>query len=419
MAGQRYLLLFLCLFMLGLQSAYAAVEVYGARYWESAEKARLVLDVAAPVKYQVERANNDILVSIKDAVLLAPLPSVAGHSKILRNVEALSRSEKHVAIRLETTGSAAVKTFTLRPAGPYGYRLVLDVIPDAGARQDAAITKEKVASDAADPDLTGVVPPANEHTWLIAIDPGHGGTDPGAVGPDGAYEKNVTLAIARDLAKRISRTPGMKAMLTRNGDYFVPLWERTKRARQAGADLFISIHADASPSGYASGASVYTLSLKGASDQAAAMLANKENQADLVGGVKLADKDNVLASVLLDLSQTATMSASQLLASDVLHQLSDIGRLHRTHFGQAGFVVLKSPDIPSILVETGFITHRDEERRLTSSSYQHKIADAIFRGIGEYIARYEGVKPNTVHADARTGEKELARVEAREGKTAR
>lgn len=226
--------------------------------------------------------------------------------------------------------------------------------------------------------------PVKNQPVIIAVDAGHGGKDPGAIGGSGAREKDVTLSIARELARRIDREPGMKAVLIRDGDYFLTLRQRIQKARKHQADLFVSVHADAFEDTGSKGSSVYVLSQRGATDEAARWLAARENSADLAGGVKLHDKDEVLAQVLLDLSQTATIDASFLLADRVLGELGRLGPLHKESVQQAGFLVLKSPDIPSILVETAFITNPSEERRLKDSAHQRRIASAIFSGLHAY-----------------------------------
>jgi N-acetylmuramoyl-L-alanine amidase len=228
---------------------------------------------------------------------------------------------------------------------------------------------------------------------VIAVDAGHGGEDPGATGRDGTHEKNITLAVARVLAARINAERGMRAVLIRDGDYFVPLRERIHRARLAQADLFVSVHADAVRDPGVSGASVYVLSAHGATNEAARWLADRENAADLVGGVSLDDKDNVLASVLLDLSQSAAMSASMVAAEKVLNELNSVGDVRKSHVQQAGFVVLKSPDIPSLLVETAYITNPGEERRLRDEKYQARLAEAILAGLRSYF--HENPPPGT------------------------
>jgi N-acetylmuramoyl-L-alanine amidase len=227
---------------------------------------------------------------------------------------------------------------------------------------------------------------SGQRKLVVAIDAGHGGKDPGALGPSGVREKAVTLAVARELARQIDADPGMRAVLIRDGDRFVPLKERYMKARSAQADLFISIHADASPNNTASGASVYVLSTRGASSQAARWLADQENAADLVGGVSLDHKDHNLAAVLLDLSQSATMRASDDIANQVLGSLKNVGKAHKPSIERANFVVLRSPDVPSMLIETGFITNPSEEQRLNDPGYRTRLATAITEGVRRYFS---------------------------------
>ncbi|MCX7058946.1 MAG: N-acetylmuramoyl-L-alanine amidase [Proteobacteria bacterium] len=245
--------------------------------------------------------------------------------------------------------------------------------------------------------VTAPAPPSRQlpaaRDLVIAVDAGHGGEDPGATGRDGTHEKSVTLAVARVLAARINAERGMRAVLTRDGDYFVPLRERIHRARVAQADLFVSVHADAVRDPSVAGSSVYVLSARGATSEAAKWLADRENAADLVGGVSLDNKDNVLASVLLDLSQSAAMSSSMVAAEKVLIELNQVGEVRKARVQQAGFVVLKSPDIPSLLIETAYITNPDEERRLRDEKYQSRLADAILAGVLSYF--HENPPPGT------------------------
>ena len=242
---------------------------------------------------------------------------------------------------------------------------------------------------------------SSQRKIVVAIDAGHGGKDPGAHGPSGVREKNVTLAVARELAKQINADPGMRAVLIRDGDVFVPLKSRYMKARSAQADLFISIHADASPNDTATGASVFVLSTRGATSQAARWLADQENAADLVGGVSLDEKDPGLAAVLFDLSQSATMRASDDLANSVLSSLKNVGKAHKQGIERANFVVLRSPDVPSMLVETGFITNPGEEQRLNDSDYRGRLAAAITGGVRKYFT--EQAPPGTWYAARRGG----------------
>ncbi|PJK02769.1 N-acetylmuramoyl-L-alanine amidase [Lysobacteraceae bacterium NML71-0210] len=233
---------------------------------------------------------------------------------------------------------------------------------------------------------------------IVAIDAGHGGQDPGAIGPGGTREKDITLAIARELARQVDATPGLKAYLTRNADFFIPLAERYQRARRANADVFISIHADAAENRNARGSSVYVLSTRGATSQAARWLADRENAADLVGGVRLQGKEGTLASVLLDLSQSATQRASERMANEVLEGLKRLGKTHKQQIERANFVVLRSPDVPSMLVETAFISNPEEEARLKSASFQRQLARAVLDGIHTHFTR---MPPPGTHYAAR------------------
>jgi N-acetylmuramoyl-L-alanine amidase len=318
---------------------------------------------------------------------------------------------------------SAVKpyVFPLAPAGAYRHRLVLDLYPEKprdpllalvqpgpdpiGEIANAPVLESApgaapaaVATEPMVPDLPVVKPsparpadkaraPKVDRLVTVAIDAGHGGEDPGARGRRGTLEKDVTLAIARRLKERIDREPGMRAVLTRDGDYFIGLAQRVQKARRVQADLFVSVHADAFVQPHARGSSVFALSERGATSAAARWLAKRENESDLIGGVNLDVKDPVLARTLLDLSQTATINDSLKLGKAVLGELGDINHLHKASVEQAGFAVLKAPDIPSILVETAFISNPEEEKRLKDAAYQDKMADAILSGIRSYLAK--------------------------------
>ena len=297
------------------------------------------------------------------------------------------------------------QVFTLKPYAGYGHRLVLDLYPPEPADPLLALIEkrtpaEAAAGDAATPQRGGrrssvsrepvrrPTRPSVARLITVALDPGHGGEDPGAVGRRGSFEKNVTLSIARRLKAKIDSEPGMRAVLTRDGDYFVPLYQRVRKARRVRADLFVSIHADAFIRPDAHGSSVFVLSERGASSAAARWLAKKENDADLVGGVNLANHDGHLARTLIDLSQTAAINDSMKVGAAVLAEIGGINALHKARVEQAGFAVLKAPDIPSILVETAFISNPDEERRLNDRAYQDEMADAILRGIRRHFDQY-------------------------------
>jgi len=276
---------------------------------------------------------------------------------------------------------ATPRSFTVGPQGGYGDRLVVDLEGGPGA---AAASRGSTASST--PKVVKSAQTTDGRNIIVAIDAGHGGPDTGAIGRRGTYEKNVVLAIALRLKQIIDQEPGMSSVLTRDGDYFIPLRERIIRARRQQADMFVSVHADAYHDRSVAGSSVYVLSPRGATDEATRWLAERENAADLVGGVSLDDKDSVLASVLLDLSQGASMSASVDAAEKVLHELDRVGAVRRRAVQHAGFVVLKSPDIPSMLVETAFISNPGEESKLSDPSHQRNLATAILAGVRAYFS---------------------------------
>jgi len=271
---------------------------------------------------------------------------------------------------LDLKKQARAKSFLLAPNKHYGHRLVVDVYDE---KQEQAVKVEKAPA------------PGEYRDVVVAIDAGHGGEDPGAIGPRGTHEKKVVLQIARKLADAVNRELGMRAVLTRSGDYYLPLRKRIELARRHKADLFISIHADAFTNRRVSGASVYVLSNRGASSEHARWLAERENASDLIGGVSLDDKDSLLASVLLDLSQTASLEASINVAEQVLAGLKKVGKVHKPGVESAGFAVLKSPDIPSLLVEAAFISNPQEEKHLNSPAYQRTLASAVAAGVKRYF----------------------------------
>jgi N-acetylmuramoyl-L-alanine amidase len=286
---------------------------------------------------------------------------------------------------MDLTAPAAPHSF-IAPQAEFGQRIVLDLVPGKAVTPTA-------------PPVVKSTPLTNGRDIVVAIDAGHGGTDPGAIGVNQTHEKDVTLAIARRLQQIINAEPGMRAVLTRDADHFMALRARIQRAREQQADMFVSVHADAYRDRSRIGSSVYVLSARGASDEAARWLAERENAADLVGGVSLEDKDAVLASVLLDLSQSASMSASLDAAEKVLHELYSVGNIKRPSVQQAGFLVLKSPDIPSMLVETAFISNPDDEARLNDPLHQQRLAEAIHAGVRTYF--YGNPPPGTRIAQLR------------------
>jgi N-acetylmuramoyl-L-alanine amidase len=267
----------------------------------------------------------------------------------------------------------------LQPLGEYGHRLVLDLYPQQELDALALLALGKPVSEPA------AAVPQYARLITVAIDAGHGGEDPGAIGASGTHEKDVTLAVARKLKQKLDAVENMRGVLIRDGDYFIPLAKRVNRARAVKADLFVSIHADAFIRPQARGSSVFALSENGASSVAARWLAKKENEADLVGGVNIDVKDPFLKRTLLDLSQTATINDSLKLGRSVLKEIGGVNTLHKPHVEQAGFAVLKAPDIPSILIETAFISNPEEEKRLKDDAYQEKLVNAIVTGIRDYF----------------------------------
>lgn len=267
-------------------------------------------------------------------------------------------------------------------------RLVVELFRADANEVGAALTSAGTASSAAQASILPAVtqPTSGSRELIIAIDAGHGGRDPGAIGGGGTYEKTVTMKVARKLAEEINRHPGMRAVLIRDGDVFIPLADRYRKAREAQADLFISVHADAAENRRASGASVFVLSTRGASSEAARFLASRENNSDLVGGVTLDDKDRNLAAVLLDLSQSATLRVSDEAANHVLDELRSVGKTHKPQVERANFWVLRSPDVPSMLVETGFITNAEDERKLNDPNFRRRVAEVVARGVGDYFS---------------------------------
>ena len=347
-----------------------AAEVTDVKLVAAGEGARLELGLSGGVTSQVFALEHPtrIVVDLKPATLARHLRLPPGTGPV-KAVRAGPRDAGTLRLVLDVD-----RVLVARPLpGAAPRRLVVELAPSEpghGAMPDPVVAERSV-------------PPVRD--LLIAVDAGHGGVDPGATGRDGTREKDVTLAIARALASRINAESGMRAMLTRTGDVFVPLRERVERAREAQADLFVSVHADAIADRNVAGSSVYVLSARGASSEAAKRLADRENAADLVGGVSLDDKDPVIASVLLDLSQSAAMSASMVAAERVLAELNEIGEVRKARVQQAGFVVLKAPDIPSLLIETAYITNPSDERRLRDPRHQGRLADAILAGVRGYF----------------------------------
>lgn len=382
--------------------ATATSSILAVRVWPARDYTRVTLEHDQDIKYSHLLVKDpDRLVLDLEGVefnsVLQTLPSkIIDADPYIKLIRAGRNKPGVVRLVIELKGEVKPQVFSLKPVGEYGHRLVLDLYPvepvdplmalleKSGEAQPQAQPAPKPGEAAPDkperkPEIARLV--------TIVLDPGHGGEDPGAVGRGGSYEKNVTLSVARRLKEKIDATPSMRSVLTRDGDYFIPLQQRVQKARRVQADLFVSVHADAFVKVTARGSSVFVLSETGASSSAARWLANKENSADLVGGVNLGVKDPYLARTLLDLSQTATINDSLKLGKDVLGELGRINTLHKGQVEQAGFAVLKAPDIPSILIETAFISNPEEEARLNDEAYQDRMADAILKGIRRYFAK--------------------------------
>ena len=416
--------------------AAQATDLKGARIWAGPNYTRLVIDASGPLDYKVTQSGDQLLVDLGDSQVTAAFADPASHG-LFRGMTH-ERQGGRLQLVAKVDPNSRLKSFILKPASGSDYRLVLDLYPGSAAAATpiphSTIVAEHVASDDVKNDISDeggspaargireravaaadtavparepvVMPDSSRSTRgsrkggtsareaavmlggqrkvVVAIDAGHGGKDQGAHGPSGTLEKNVTLAVALDLAAQINRQPGMKAVLTRNGDYFIELTQRYKIARENKADLFVSIHADSFTSNDAKGSSVWVLSPRGKTSEAARFLADREN-ADLIGGTTLDDKDDGLAKVLLDLQQSWAVQASDAVAGNVLRALGLLGPTHRGYVERANFVVLRSPDVPSILVETAFISNPSEERKLRDPNHQDKLAAAVMGGVKSYF----------------------------------
>ncbi len=435
----KQLLVVCCLFI--CTSVYAANTITAARVWPAQEYTRIAMESTAPIKYQLLILKNPdrLVLDIEDVELTSVLKTLSdkiiASDPYIKQVRVGQFKPGMVRIAVDLKGEVKSNLFALSPAGDYKHRLVLDIYPlqdelmamldkknsetstqkpiveplppstDEPADAPMDTTTVPATELPAEPKPTEAKPtlePAkdigknkeDDRLITIALDAGHGGEDPGARGAKGSREKVITLQIAKKLKEKIDAEPNMRAVLTRDGDYFVPLGTRVVKARKFKADLFISIHADAFTNPAARGSSVFALSEKGATSASARYLAKKENESDLIGGVSLGGKDPVLAKTLLDLSQAATINDSLKLGKAVLGHIADVNKLHKNHVEQAGFAVLKSPDIPSILVETAFISNPEEERKLNDDGYQDKLVDSILSGIKKYFASNPALAKN-------------------------
>lgn len=360
-------------------SVLSAAKVNNVRLWDAPDHTRFVFELSQPVSHKIMILSKPdrLVLDLEDATKNTVFDQLDFSKSPVKSIRSAKRNKNDLRIVLDLKSKANPKSFLLKPNDQYGDRLVVDLYKKSGKMTQAK--PEIVKSwDGQKRDI------------VIVIDPGHGGEDPGAIGPNRLKEKDVVLAISKELKSLVNNKQGFKAHLTRGSDYYVGLRKRSALARKHNADLLVSVHADAFIKAQANGASVFALSNRGATSETARWLAQKENASDLiggVGGVSLDDKDDVLASVLLDLSSTASLKASLGVGDHVLRSMGKVARLHKKQVQQAGFVVLKSPDIPSILVETGFISNPAESRRLKTRKYQRQIAKAIVKGLGQYFEK--------------------------------
>ncbi len=403
------LLFGLCSTLAALAIEVKANEVKAVRLWPSPEYSRITLELSEAANYKYfslknpERLVLDLEGVEPEGALLEMASMVIPQDPQIASIRVAKNRPGVTRVVVELKTESRPQIFTLKPMGDYGYRLVLDVYPtslEAVEKQvEAAIDKAgKISGEKQVEAHAGKTAAKPEYVRLItvAIDAGHGGEDPGARGANGSHEKDITLSIARRLKAQIDKQENMRAYLTRDGDYFIPLHDRVNKARRAQADLFVSVHADAFVKPHARGSSVFALSEKGATSAAAKWLARRENEADLIGGINIDVKDVYLKQTLIDLSQTAAIADSLRLGRAVLQEIGGINQLHKGQVEQAGFAVLKAPDIPSILVETAFISNPEEEKRLTDDAYQDSMAAAIVTGIKRYFDKNPPLARNKV-----------------------
>ncbi|WP_312966050.1 N-acetylmuramoyl-L-alanine amidase [Stutzerimonas kunmingensis] len=384
---------------------HAASDVQSVRLWRAPDNTRLVFDLSGPVEHKIFTltAPDRLVIDVTGATLKAELDKLPLKNTPVASLRAGQHDADTLRVVVDLHAPVAPKSFSLAPNQQYGHRLVVDLFDQAtsarAATQPPATATPATPAAPVSPTLPAVKLPAtasSKRDIVIAIDAGHGGEDPGAIGPGKIYEKHVVLQISKELQRQINADKGFRAELVRTGDYFIPLRKRTEIARKKGADLFVSIHADAAPRSAAYGASVFALSDRGATSETARWLADSENRSDLIGGagnVSLGDKDQMLAGVLLDLSMTASLSSSLNVGQKVLSNMGRITPLHKRRVEQAGFMVLKSPDIPSILVETGFISNPSEAKKLQTASHQQSLARSIHSGVRQFF--HENPPPGT------------------------
>ena len=423
LAGRRQLIKFagatllLSVSTVGRSATERNPGILAVRVWPAADYTRVAIEHNAPLTFTHFTVRNPdrLVVDLEgiefNSVLEGLANKIASDDPNIKLLRAGRFKPGVVRLVMELKNEVKPQVFVLPPVGEYGHRLVLDVYPleppdpllqllekheTLMGNTDLPVDKKPQQYVEIKTERRRQGKPVVDRLVTITLDPGHGGEDPGAVGRGGSYEKHVTLAVAKRLKAKIDAEPNMRAVLTRDTDFFVPLHMRVQKARRIQSDLFVSIHADAFTRPDANGSSVFVLSESGASSSAARYLAQKENAADLVGGVNIDVKDPMLARTLLDLSQTATISDSLKLGKAVLGEIGGINRLHKASVEQAGFAVLKAPDIPSILIETAFISNPEEERRLNDEAYQDKMAEAIISGIRKYFAKNPPLAKSTL-----------------------
>jgi N-acetylmuramoyl-L-alanine amidase len=402
----RWIASFLLLFNLQLFVVAEAANVNGIRLWRAPDHTRVVLDLDAPVQHSVSLLSQParLVIDITGASFKASLADIPLANTPIQAIRLQTVSPTSFKLILDLNAPVKPNSFLLKRIGGMHDRLVIDLYDEV--LNPALQTDRNLATstDAQTTPVAPVLPPSgaqsvqkpqvtggSKRKIVIVVDPGHGGEDPGAIGPKKIREKEVTLAISKELVALINAEPGYIGKLTRSTDYFIPLKKRRDIARNNKADLFISIHADAFAKPSAKGASVFALSRNGATSETARFLAERENESDLIGGVgsiSLDDKDEVLAGVLVDLSMTATLNSSLQVGNQVLIALGGVAHLHKRRVEQAGFMVLKAPDVPSILVETGFISNPDEAKKLNTPVYRKQIASSIFKGVKQYFVQH-------------------------------
>jgi len=370
-------------------TAALAADIAGVRLWAGPDRTTVVFDLDETPKYRLLQFKNPdrVVIDFFDAAASGDLDLPAARNSPITGLRYARRGNSDLRVVLDLEQTLAVDASLLPPRKQYGHRLVLNLTGFETRGQRTASSRRTAPARSGARDI------------VVAIDAGHGGEDVGAIGPSGVYEKDIVLAISRELVAALNRLDGMRGVLVRGGDYYIGLRDRMVKARAAQADLFVSIHADAFKDRRVQGSSVYVLSQRGASSEAARWLAENENASDLIGGVSLDDKDDVLKSVLLDLSQTASLDASIDAANAILSGLKRLGKVHKRDVQHAGFMVLKSPDIPSLLVETAFISNPDEERRLRSKQFQRQLAASMAAGIRAYFE--QNTPPGTRLAEVR------------------